>query len=70
MSPLHKRRKIDVPNQVDDDTVAENEANGELDTDSELEFEDDSDLGEVEDIELDGEILSKQEQTVVLGLQS
>jgi hypothetical protein len=24
----------------------------------------------VEDIELDGEILSKQEQTVVLGLQS
>jgi hypothetical protein len=34
MSPLPKRRKLDVPNQVDEDTVAENEANGELVTQS------------------------------------
>jgi len=29
MSPPPKRRRIDVPNQVDEDTVNENEANGE-----------------------------------------
>jgi hypothetical protein len=67
MSPPPKRRRIDVPNQVDEDTVNENEANGESDTESGLEFEDDSDLGEVKDIEPE----STQEQTtMVLSLQS
>jgi hypothetical protein len=45
-SPPSKRRRIDVPaNEVDEDTVFENEANGESGMDSELEC--DSDLGEV-----------------------
>jgi hypothetical protein len=62
MSPLHDRRKIYVPNQVDEDSVAENDANGE----SGLEFEGGADLGEVEDMEPE----STQEQTAMgLGLQ-
>jgi len=64
MCPPPKRR---VPaSQVDEDIFAENEANGGSDIDSELEFEDDSDLGAVEDIE--PEITPGQ--TMVLGLQS
>ena len=67
MCPPPKRRRIDVPaSQVDEDIFAENEANGGSDIDSELEFEDDSDLGAVEDIE--PEITPGQ--TMVLGLQS
>jgi len=66
ISPLPKRCKIDVPNQVasDEDTVVENEANREsdIDSDSELEFEDDTDLGEVEDIKPE----STQEQTTMM----
>jgi len=68
-SPPPKRRKIDVSaNEVDEDTVLENEANGESDMDSELEC--DSDLGEVKEME-EIELESTQEQkTMVLGLQS
>src|SRR6266404_223070 len=65
-SPPPKRRKIDVSaNEVDEDTVLENEANGESDMDSELEC--DSDLGEVEEIELES---TQEQKTMVLGLQS
>ena len=68
MGPPPKRRRIDAPpaSQVDEDIVADNRANGGSDVDSELEFEDDSDLGAVEDIE--PEITPGQ--TMVLGLQS
>ncbi|KAN0075131.1 hypothetical protein V8E54_007742 [Elaphomyces granulatus] len=67
MGPPPKRRRIDAPaSQVDEDIVAENRANGGSDVDSELEFEYDSDLGAVEDIE--PEITPGQ--TMVLGLQS
>ena len=69
-SPPPKHRRIDVPAnvEVDEDTVLGNEANGESDMDSELEY--DSDLGEVEEME-EIELESTQEQmTMVLGLQS
>jgi hypothetical protein len=67
-SPLFKRRKIDVPCQIDQDTVTGNEANGESDIDSELhELDGDSDLGEVEDMNPSD---ITQEQIKVLGLQS
>ncbi len=67
MCPPPKRRRIDVPaSQVDEDIFAENEANGGSDIDSELDFEDDSDLGAVEDTK--PEITPGQ--TMVLGLQS
>lgn len=68
-NPPLKRRRIDVlANEVDEDTVLGNEANGESDMDSELEY--DSDLGEVEEIE-EIELETIQEQmTMVLGLQS
>ena len=69
MSPPPKRRRIDVPvtSQVDEDIAFENEANGGSNSDSELEFEDDSDLGAVED---DIELEITPGQTMVLGLQS
>ena len=69
MSPLPKRRKIDIPHQVEEDTVTGNEANGESDIDSELELEllDDTNLGEVEDIDPE---LTQEQTMVVLGLQS
>ena len=70
-SPPPKRRRIDgLANQVDEDIVmivAENDANGESDVESELEFEDESDLRVVEDIEPE---ITPGQATMVLGLQS
>ena len=56
-----------ITSQVDEDIAFENEANGGSNSDSELEFEDDSDLGAVED---DIELEITPGQTMVLGLQS
>jgi hypothetical protein len=64
MSPLPKRRKINV----DEDTVTGNEANGESGIDSELELDDDTKLREVvEDIEPEA---TQEQTTTVLGLRS